>query len=85
MLTLLSAPSAMARPFAAPPGLDPGTAALLRRAFDATLADPQFLAEAKAMHADIARTSGEDVQKLVADIYATPRPIVERAKKYFAR
>ena len=85
MLKLLSAPTGMARPFAAPPGLDAGTAAVLRRAFDATVADPQFLAEAKAMHADIAPTRGEDVQKLVSEIYATPRPIVDRAKKFFAR
>jgi tripartite-type tricarboxylate transporter receptor subunit TctC len=85
MLKLLSAPSEMARPFAAPPGLDASTSELLRRAFDATTADPKFLAEAKAMRADIAPTSGEDVQKLVSEIYATPRPIVERAKKFFAR
>jgi tripartite-type tricarboxylate transporter receptor subunit TctC len=85
MLKLLSAPTDMARPFAAPPGLDAGTAAVMRRAFDATAADPQFLAEAKAMHADIAPTRGEDVQKLVSEIYATPRPIVDRAKKFFAR
>jgi tripartite-type tricarboxylate transporter receptor subunit TctC len=84
MLTLLSAPSAMARPFAAPPGLAPATANLLRRAFDATIADPEFLAEAKAMQADISPIRGEDVQKLVAEIYATPRPIVDRAKKFFA-
>jgi tripartite-type tricarboxylate transporter receptor subunit TctC len=85
MLTLLSAPSEMARPFAGPPGLDASTTALLRRAFDATVADPKFLAEAKAMHADIAPTRGEDVQKLVSEIYTTPQPIVQRAKKFFAR
>jgi tripartite-type tricarboxylate transporter receptor subunit TctC len=85
MLKLLSAPSEIARPFAAPPGLGASTAALLRRAFDATIADPEFLAEAKTMHADIAPSRGEDVQKLVSEIYATPRPIVERAKKFFAR
>jgi tripartite-type tricarboxylate transporter receptor subunit TctC len=84
MLRLLSAPTAMARPFAAPPGLDPKIAGMLRRAFDATMADPAFLAEAKAMHADISPSTGEEVQKLVAEIYATPRPIVDRAKKFFA-
>jgi tripartite-type tricarboxylate transporter receptor subunit TctC len=83
MLRLLSAPTAMARPFAAPPGLPPATAALLRRAFDATVADPEFLAEATKMQADISPMRGEDVQKLVAEIYATPRPIVEHAKKFF--
>ncbi len=84
MLKFLSAPSAMARPFAAPPGLTPDTANLLRRAFDATVADPEFLSEAKKMQADISPMRGEEVQELVAQIYATPRPIVERAKKFFA-
>ncbi len=85
MLKLLAAPSDMARPFAAPPGLDASTAALLRRAFDDMVVDPEFVAEAKAMHADIAPTRAEDVQKLVSEMYATPRPIVERAKKFLAR
>jgi tripartite-type tricarboxylate transporter receptor subunit TctC len=84
MLSLLAGPSAMARPFAAPSGLPAATTNLLRRAFDATVADPEFLAEAKSMQADIVPTSGEDAQKLVAALYATPRPIVERAKKFFA-
>jgi tripartite-type tricarboxylate transporter receptor subunit TctC len=84
MLRLLSAPTAMARPFAGPPSLDSATANLLRRAFDGMAADAEFLAEAKQMQADISPTSGEDVQKLVAEIYATPRPIVDRAKKFFA-
>jgi len=83
MLRLLSAPTAMARPFAAPPGLNAATAAL-RRAFDATVADPEFLAEAKTLQADISPTSGEEVQRLVGEIYATPSPIVGRAKKFFA-
>jgi hypothetical protein len=84
MLRLLSAPTAMARPFAAPPGLSAATATQLRRAFDATVADPEFLAEAKTMQADISPTSGEEVQRLAGDIYATPSPIVARAKKFFA-
>jgi tripartite-type tricarboxylate transporter receptor subunit TctC len=84
MLRLLSAPTAMARPFAAPPGVPTGIASVLRRAFDATVADPQFLDEAKKMQAEISPTRGEDVQKIVADIYATPRPVIERAKRYFA-
>jgi hypothetical protein len=84
MLRLLSAPTAMARPFAAPPGLNAATANTLRRAFDATTADSEFLAEAKQMQADISPMRGEDVQRLVAEIYATPSPIVDRAKKFFA-
>jgi len=84
MLRLLSAPTAMARPFAAPAGLSAATATAIRRAFDATVIDPEFLAEAKTMQADISPTSGEEVQRLVGEIYATPSPVVGRAKKFFA-
>ena len=62
----------MARPFVAPPGVSADKAALLRRAFDATMQDGEFRAEAARMQADLAPTTGEYVQKLVARIYATP-------------
>lgn len=85
MILLLVAPSAMSRPFAAPPGLSPERAALLRRAFDATMRDPEFLADASKIQADVSPSTGEEVQKIVAQMYATPRPIIERMKKIFAQ
>jgi tripartite-type tricarboxylate transporter receptor subunit TctC len=84
LLELMTGPAAMARPFVAPPGVPANRAALLRRAFDATMADPEFRAEAARIQADVAPTTGEDVQKLVARIYATPRPVIERVKKLLA-
>ena len=84
LLELMVGPTATARPFAAPPGMGADKAALLRRAFDATMQDGEFRAEAARMKADLAPTTGEDVQKLVARIYATPRPVVERVKKLLA-
>jgi len=84
LLELMVGPSAMARPFVAPPGVSADKAALLRRAFDATMQDGEFRAEAARMQADLAPTTGEYVQKLVARIYATPRPVVERVKKLLA-
>jgi hypothetical protein len=53
---------------------------MLRRAFDATMKDPQFLEEGRAMQAEISPTRGEDVQAIIGKLYATPKPIVERAK-----
>jgi tripartite-type tricarboxylate transporter receptor subunit TctC len=85
LVTLLVSATAMARPFAAPPGVPEDKATLLRRAFDATVKDPEFLAEAQKMQADISPTTGEDVQKIVARIYATPKPVIERVKKFFAK
>jgi tripartite-type tricarboxylate transporter receptor subunit TctC len=83
MLDLLVGPTAMARPFVGPPGLPEDKATLLRRAFDATMKDPEFLADAAKIQADVQPTTGEDAQKLVSRIYATPRPVIERVKKYF--
>jgi tripartite-type tricarboxylate transporter receptor subunit TctC len=84
LLELMVGPGAMARPFVAPPALPANKAALLRRAFDATMQDAEFRAEAARLQADLAPTTGEAVQKLVARLYATPRPVIERAKKLFA-
>jgi tripartite-type tricarboxylate transporter receptor subunit TctC len=84
LLELMVGPGAMARSFAAPPALPAGRATLLRRAFDATLQDPEFRADAARIQADLAPTTGEEVQALVARIYATPRPVIERVKKLLA-
>jgi tripartite-type tricarboxylate transporter receptor subunit TctC len=84
LLELMVAPGAMARPFVAPPGVPANRATLIRRAFDATMQDPDFRADATRIQADVAPTTGEDVQKLVARIYATPKPVIERIKKLLA-
>jgi tripartite-type tricarboxylate transporter receptor subunit TctC len=84
LLELMVGPGAMARPFVAPPALPASRAALIRRAFDATMRDPEFLADAAKIRADVAPSTGEEVQQLVARIYATPRPVIERVKKLLA-
>ncbi len=81
LLELMVATKAIALPFAAPPGVPPARMNALRRAFDATMKDPEFLAEAKKMLLDVEPTSGEATQAVVARLYATPSAVVERAKK----
>jgi tripartite-type tricarboxylate transporter receptor subunit TctC len=81
MIALLAGPAAIARPFAAPSGVPPERASLLRRAFDATMTDPEFRGDAAKMQADISPTTGEEVQKIVARLYATPRPVIDRVRK----
>jgi hypothetical protein len=84
LMTMMVGPTAMSRPFAGPPNMQPGKADVLRRAFDATMMDPDFIVEARTLQTDIAPTRGEDVQKLVMQIYATPRAVIERAKALVA-
>jgi len=52
----------------------------LRAAFDATMRDPQYLADAEKMHIDISPLPGATVQQLIQALYATPKPVVEQAR-----
>lgn len=79
-LELLTGATSINRPFAVPPGTSAASVALLRKAFDAAMADPALLKEVRTMDADISPTSGDEVQKIVMKLYATPAPIVERTR-----
>ncbi len=81
LLRLFSADIAVGRPFIGPPDMAPERLEELRRAFDATMADPAFLKEAKEMHIDVAPVKGDDLQSLVADIVSTPADVVARARQ----
>ena len=58
----------------------PERAAALRRAFEQTLKDPGFLAEAEKLQLEIVPVSGDDVAQLVAQVSATPPEVVERVR-----
>lgn len=65
----------------APPEVPAERVAALRKALAETLKDTELLAEAAKMRTDVEPTSGEEVQKLVARIYASPPAVIERMKK----
>jgi tripartite-type tricarboxylate transporter receptor subunit TctC len=67
------------RPFAAPPDTPPNRVAALRQAFDATLADPAFVAEAGKTRLEIDPLTGQEIATMLAKAYAAPKPIVARA------
>jgi tripartite-type tricarboxylate transporter receptor subunit TctC len=68
----------MAWPFTAPPGVPKERADALRRAFLDTMRDKEFLAEAAKGNFEIRAVAGEDIQKLVQDVYDTPPAIVQK-------
>ena len=80
ILKMIFARNVMGRPYLAPPNLPADRVAALRKAFMDTMKDKDFLAEADKMRLEINPVSGEDVEKLVKDVYATPPDIVARAK-----
>jgi len=67
---------AAARPFAAPPGVPDERVMQLRRAFEATMQDPEFLADAKSRNAEIDPLNGEETQILIGAILTTPKDVL---------
>jgi len=78
-LKLIIARQNIARPFAAPPGVPKERIAALRLAFDATMRDPEFLAEAKRLDLEVRPVAGAQVQALLAELYASPPEVVRMA------
>ncbi|MFT5540508.1 MAG: tripartite-type tricarboxylate transporter receptor subunit TctC [Alphaproteobacteria bacterium] len=79
VLELIYAPQEMARPVLGPPGMPADRLKILRTAFDATMKDPAFLAEAKARRLDISPITGKEIEVLVARLMDKPADIVNAA------
>lgn len=81
ILDMVIANEQLARPFVAPPGIPAGREAVLRKAFDDTMKDPAFLADARKTMIDINPVSGPEVDAIVAGLYATPKDVVQKAMR----
>ena len=79
IIWLIFARQVMGRPFMAPPGVPPERAIALRDAFMSTMKDPQFLADAEKAKLEITPVSGADIDKLVKDVYRTPKETAAKA------
>lgn len=80
ILELIFSRQAIAYPYTAPPGVPPERLAALRAAFDATMKDEAFLADAKRAQLDIDPIGGEAVQRIMTKVYDSPSHVVERTR-----
>ena len=74
----------MAWPLAAPPGVPADRVAALRAAFDQTMKDPEFLAEAARLQFGIDPVGGDELNALLERIYATPRDVLDQVSALIA-
>ncbi len=81
ILNLILASQAMARPFAAPPDIPEDRRKALVDAFDATMRDPDFLADADKMKLDVNPVNAATIEAILADLYRTPKDVVAKAAK----
>jgi tripartite-type tricarboxylate transporter receptor subunit TctC len=80
VLTFLSADTAIARALVTTPDTPPERVAALRRAFDETMRDPAFLAEADQATLDVIPLGGAESQRIADSIVNTPPEVIARAK-----
>jgi tripartite-type tricarboxylate transporter receptor subunit TctC len=80
-LKVIVSRQSVARPFAAPPEVPAERVDTLRRAFDATVADPEFLAEMRREALEVRPVGGAEVQSLMREIYASPPEAVKLARE----
>jgi tripartite-type tricarboxylate transporter receptor subunit TctC len=76
------APLTLGRPLLTPPGVASERVAALRRAFAATMADPDFLAEGERVGLGLnAPRSGEQIQEVVERAYQSPPRVIDRLRQ----
>ena len=68
-------------PIMLPPDVPAARIEGLRRAFDATMKDPQFVIDAKKVGVDVDPLGGEAIVRLIAEIDAVPQPVIDRLRK----
>ncbi len=85
-LELLLARQEFSKPYYGPPGIPAPRLTALRRAFDATMTDPAFLADAAKVNAPVdGPMTGEEVATAVKRISGTPQSVVKRIETMFAQ
>jgi len=65
------------------PSTPPDRVAALRRAFDAMVKDPDYLAEAERLRIELDPTPGIELQKIVEEVQSLPADVVEKIKPMY--
>ena len=80
LVDLIMSGAALGRPMTTTPDVPEPRLRALRAAFLAVMKDPEFIAETAKLNIEIDPVSGEAMQKIVANVLATPKAVAERAK-----
>jgi tripartite-type tricarboxylate transporter receptor subunit TctC len=84
LIAFAEAPFFIALPIAAPPDLPPDRAKALQTAFIDMSRDPAFVAEAEKLGLDVSPVDGDTVVKVIAQMAATPKDVIERFNEMVA-
>jgi tripartite-type tricarboxylate transporter receptor subunit TctC len=82
LATVMLASNIFGRPWLTPPGVPAERVKILREAWNRTMKDEEFLAEAKKRRWPVAPVAGEELDSLAKDVTAQPPEVVQRLKKF---
>lgn len=85
LLDILTVPEDMGRPFFMAPGTPKNLVTIMRRAFDATMKDKAFLAEAEKTHLEVDPMTGEEMQKSITEAYQADKAVIARMSELMGR
>jgi tripartite-type tricarboxylate transporter receptor subunit TctC len=77
---LLTASALIGRPYIVPKAVPADRLAALRAAFDATMKDPEFIADATKQRLIVTAMSGAEVEAFIQELYKTPADVVAAAR-----
>jgi tripartite-type tricarboxylate transporter receptor subunit TctC len=80
VMEVVFSPISLGYPSFMGPGVPRERVEILRRAFDRTMQDPQFISLMKQQNLVLEPARGEDLQAIVAGMYATPAAAIQRAR-----
>lgn len=78
ILKAIAGTAEIGRSVIAPPGIPPERLDVLRKAFDAMVADPEFLAAAEAANMEIAPAKGQDVDVIMHEMARLPKETLQK-------
>jgi tripartite-type tricarboxylate transporter receptor subunit TctC len=77
-IRFLYAGQGIGRPFVAPPGMPADRAKMLQDAFNATMKDADFIADAEKQNLEVEPQTGDQLQALIGELYGTPQAVREK-------
>jgi len=80
ILTILAAPGELGRPLVVAKAVPSERVRILRAAFEATLRDDAFLADAQKQSLPVDPVTGEEAENIIATIYAAPPDLAKKVK-----
>jgi tripartite-type tricarboxylate transporter receptor subunit TctC len=81
LIELAEIPYMLSRPFVAPPGVPAERAKALQRAFVEKAEDPDFLAEAEKLHADVSPVGATEAMQMIERLASAPADLKEAMRK----